>query len=95
MVVSISRRLPPAGFCRAPSMDIARIEPHVTRTSDHREDARAKELTNLRLALAMFALQLDAFEMRTGELLKTGVKPDAGRRVMSVAALEGKVIGGQ
>jgi hypothetical protein len=76
-------------------MDIARIEPHVTRTSDRREDARAKELTNLRLALAMFALQLDAFEMRAGELLKTGVKPDAGRRVIPVAALEGKVIGGQ
>ena len=74
-------------------MDIARIEPHVTRTSDHREDARAKELTNLRLALAMFALQLDAFEMRTGELLNAGVKP--GRRVISAAALEGKVIGGQ
>jgi hypothetical protein len=75
-------------------MDIARIEPHVTRTSDYREDARAKELTNLRLALAMFALQLDAFEMRTGELLRGSVKPDAGRRVISISALEGKVIGG-
>jgi hypothetical protein len=75
-------------------MDFARIEPHVTRTSDHREDARAKELTNLRLALAMFALQLDAFEMRTGELLRGSVKPDAGRRVISISALEGKVIGG-
>jgi hypothetical protein len=76
-------------------MDIARIELHVTRTSDHREDARAKELTNLRLALAMFALQLDAFEMRTAELLRASVKPDAGRLVMSVAAFERKVIGGQ
>jgi hypothetical protein len=28
------------------------------------QDARAKELHNLRLALATFALQLDAFEMR-------------------------------
>ncbi|HEY2212209.1 MAG TPA: hypothetical protein VGH62_11460 [Bradyrhizobium sp.] len=78
-------------------MDVARLDPRVTRTSDHRDDVRAKELTNLRLALAMFALQLDAFEMRTGELLNAGVKP--GRRVISVAALEGaalegKVIGG-
>jgi hypothetical protein len=51
-------------------MDIARTEPHATRISDHRDDARSKELTNLRLALATFALQLDAFEMRTDELLK-------------------------
>jgi hypothetical protein len=29
------------------------------------DDARARELTNLKLALAMFALQLDAFELRT------------------------------
>jgi hypothetical protein len=93
MVVSISRRFRPAGLRRAPSMDIARIEPQVTRTSDHRDAVRAKELINLRLALAMFALQLDAFEMRTGELLNAGVKP--GRRVISAAALEGKVIGGQ
>jgi hypothetical protein len=28
------------------------------------QDARAEELHNLRLALATFALQLDAFEMR-------------------------------
>lgn len=44
------------------------IGPHRT-TGDsatgHRDDARAKELNNLRLALATFALQLDAFEMRT------------------------------
>ncbi len=37
------------------------------------EDARAKELHNLRLALATFALQLDAFEMRAkGALLAAG-----------------------
>jgi hypothetical protein len=36
---------------------------------DHGEDARARELSNLRLALATFALQLDAFEMRTGDAL--------------------------
>ncbi|HWX05903.1 MAG TPA: hypothetical protein VN065_08735 [Bradyrhizobium sp.] len=28
------------------------------------DDARARELTNLKLALATFALQLDAFELR-------------------------------
>jgi hypothetical protein len=31
---------------------------------NHQQDARAKELQNLRLALATFALHLDAFEMR-------------------------------
>jgi len=30
-------------------------------------DARAEELSNLRLALATFALQLDAFELRARE----------------------------
>jgi hypothetical protein len=29
----------------------------------HRDDQRAEELNNLRLALATFALQLDAFEV--------------------------------
>jgi hypothetical protein len=37
---------------------------------DHGEDARARELDNLRLALATFALQLDSFELRaSGALL--------------------------
>jgi len=49
-------------------MDIARSEPQATPTRDHRDDARADELTNLRLALATFALQLDAFEMRTSRV---------------------------
>jgi hypothetical protein len=31
---------------------------------DHRDDARAVELNNLRLALVTFALQLDVFEIR-------------------------------
>jgi hypothetical protein len=31
---------------------------------DHRDDARAAELNNLRLALVTFALQLDVFEIR-------------------------------
>jgi hypothetical protein len=34
---------------------------------DRRDDARTEELDNLRLALATFALQLDAFEMRISE----------------------------
>jgi hypothetical protein len=34
---------------------------------DKEKDARARELSNLRLALATFALQLDAFEMRMTE----------------------------
>jgi hypothetical protein len=41
-----------------------------------RDDARADELNNLRLALATFALQLDAFEMRTYESLKAAIKPE-------------------
>jgi hypothetical protein len=45
-------------------MDIARSEPQAA-TGDHRDDARAEERINLKLALATFALQLDAFEMRT------------------------------
>ena len=39
------------------------------------DDARAEELDHLKLALATFALQLDAFEMRTHRLLLTVGKP--------------------
>ena len=46
-------------------MDIARSERQATTTRDHLDDARAEERNNLKLALATFALQLDAFEMRT------------------------------
>ena len=46
-------------------MDIARNERQATATGDHPDDARAEERNNLKLALATFALQLDAFEMRT------------------------------
>ena len=46
-------------------MDIARSERQATATRDHLDDARAEERNNLKLALATFALQLDAFEMRT------------------------------
>jgi hypothetical protein len=46
---------------------------------DRRDSARAEELNNLRLALATFALQLDAFELRISEgLLKGGRKPKTG-----------------
>ncbi len=42
---------------------------------NHRDDARADELDHLKLALATFALQLDAFEMRTHGLLRAAGKP--------------------
>jgi hypothetical protein len=63
------------GFCRAPSMDMDRTQPQATFPRKRRDDARADELNNLRLALATFALQLDAFELRTREgLLRAGIK---------------------
>jgi hypothetical protein len=86
MLVRISPPVPAGGACRAPSMDTARTLPEVTRTANRRHDARAEERNNLRLALATFALQLDAFEMRAGEALRTGVRSQAA---------EGKMIGGQ
>ncbi|THD54580.1 MAG: hypothetical protein E8A46_08280 [Bradyrhizobium sp.] len=42
---------------------------------NHGDDARAEELEHLKLALATFALQLDAFEMRTHGLLLAAGKP--------------------
>jgi len=43
---------------------------------DPRHDARAEELDNLKLALATFALQLEAFELRAREgLLAAGIGP--------------------
>jgi hypothetical protein len=57
-------------------MDIASTEPQARLSGDRRDDARAAELQNLRLALATFALQLDAFELQTRRgLLKAGIKP--------------------
>jgi hypothetical protein len=56
---------------------------------DHRDDARASELHNLRLALATFALQLDAFEMRmrmSGGSLTSGGSLKAGVRAEVPAA---------
>jgi len=53
-------------------------------TTGHGEDARAAELHNLRLALATFALQLDAFEMRaSGALL--AARREASVRKASIA----------
>ena len=53
---------------------------------NNQDDARAEELEHLKLALATFALQLDAFEIRTlGLLLAIGKPgnlvppPDRGR----------------
>jgi hypothetical protein len=40
-----------------------------------RNDPRTTELHNLRVALAMFALQLDAFEARMSRLTKPDVAP--------------------
>jgi hypothetical protein len=80
-------------------MDIARIEPQATRSMDYRDDARTEELNNLKLALATFALQLDAFEMRMGRArltaeIEPGIRlpppPDIGRRLKRE-----NVIGGQ
>jgi len=45
----------------------------------HGKDALAEELDNLRLALATFAVQLDAFEMRASDALL------AARREASIA----------
>jgi hypothetical protein len=41
----------------------------------HAENARAEEREHLKLALATFALQLDAFEMRTHDVLLAVGKP--------------------
>jgi hypothetical protein len=72
----IPRRSRPAGSRHAGSLNIAHTEPHAIVAMDHRDDARATELNNLRLALVTFALQLDVFEMRMKEgSLRTGMEP--------------------
>jgi hypothetical protein len=86
MVVWITPPVPAGGACRAPSMDTARTVAEVTPTANRRHDARAEERNNPRLALAAFALQLDAFEMRAGEALGACVRSQAS---------EGETIGGQ
>ena len=60
-------------------------------------DPRTEELDHLKLALAPFALRLDAFEMRTHEVLLAVRKP--GNRVLLAnrgrALRKDDVIGGQ
>ena len=75
MIVGLSRRFRPAGSCRELPNDFSHAEPHAI-LRDRRDQARAEELNNLRLALATFALQLDAFEMCLCETaLRAGIKP--------------------
>jgi hypothetical protein len=59
---------------------------------NQRDDSRDQELNNLRLALATFALQLDAFEMRTrGGLARTGIETGiATPRARRLQASEGE-----
>lgn len=70
------RRRRPTGAWHAPSIDDDGSELHSGRAVNCAEDARVEELGHLKLALATFALQLDAFEMRTHEVLLTVGKPD-------------------
>jgi hypothetical protein len=51
---------------------------------DRRDDARIEELNNLRLALATFALHLDAFEMKLREA-KLGLPPASPARPRDIA----------
>jgi hypothetical protein len=74
---------------------------------DRRDDARTTELNNLRLALAAFALQLAAFEMRLhltafdlrkcGRPLGAGAKPGlpAPPPDINYRAQKERLIGGQ
>jgi hypothetical protein len=79
-------------------MRIARSGAREFPAVDHQDEARARELSNLKLALATFALQLDAFEMRMSEVPpKIGPKPkipvppaDIDYRLQ-----EEKILGGQ
>ena len=59
---------------------------------DHGDDQRTEELNSLRLALATFALQLDAFELRLkGRRTKTNGEPS--KPVSGDAAFAKQVIG--
>jgi predicted Zn-dependent protease len=55
----------------------------------HRDDPRAEELNSLRLALATFALKLDAFEvrlkLRRGQMRKRATAPDLAADAAAVA----------
>ena len=99
MVMWTSPPVPAGGPRRAPSMDIASAEPQAKLGGDRRDDARAAELLNLRLALATFALQLDDFELQTRRgLLKSGMKKRGmpAPPLVPVAGSRGEeMIGGQ
>jgi hypothetical protein len=74
---------------------------------DRRDDARTAELSNLRLALAAFALQLAAFEMRlqltsfdirkSGRPLRAGAGPGlpASPPDINCRTQKERLIGGQ
>jgi len=64
---------------------------------NHADDARTKELNNLRLALATFVLQLDAFEMRNREGLPRVSKSEkpVPRTDNGYGPRKDKIIGGQ
>ncbi len=64
---------------------------------NHADDARIRELNNLRLALATFVLQLDAFEMRNHEGLPRVSKPEkpVARTDSGCGPRKDKIIGGQ
>jgi hypothetical protein len=79
-------------------MDITSTEQQARLSGDRRDDARAAELQNLRLALVTFALQLDAFELQARRgLLKAGIKPGVpAPPLVPVAGSRGEeMIGGQ
>ena len=59
---------------------------------DHPDDQRTEELNNLRLAMATFALQLDAFEVRLKDRrTQTNAKPS--KPVSPATAFAKQVIG--
>jgi hypothetical protein len=62
----------------------------------NQEDARTRELDNLRLALATFALQLDAFEMRMSEAtLSADHRPSRSYLPIGLRSQHEKVFGRQ
>jgi hypothetical protein len=50
-------------------MDDVGLKSSMSLVMKHGEDARARELKHLKLALATFALQLEAFEMRARNVI--------------------------
>jgi hypothetical protein len=57
----------------------------LTMSLSHGKDARAEELHNLRLALATFALHLDAFEMKASGALLAARREASFRKASSIA----------